>query len=642
MMYASRLCYPGGPMFRIISFSRLFVFLFVSLIVAGCSVKAPVKPTKSVAGSYQYAIDYIRWLVPQLLDEHDTPGLSLAIVDGQKLVWAEGFGYADIEARKRASADTVYRVGSIAKTFTATAAMQLQDRTQLHIDKPLKQYLSEFSIGSRYKDTPPITPRMIMTHHSGLPADIMKGMWNSNGEARFTDVVKQFQGQYVAYPPNYVYSYSNAAVSLLGHAVQRVADRPFQQYVEDNISKPIGMMYTSHQLHPRMRPLLAKGYSDGDAIDVGKLRDVPAGGLHSSVNDLSRFMRMVLAGGKYNGKRILKSSSIKEMMRPQNADVSLDFGLHLGLGWFLVDHGIKGVKTVASHGGGAPCYFSQMIVLPEQQLGVVALANSCTSGPVVAESATRLLKLALESKTGIKQQLKEKINKAPLANNPDDKQLDNFVGKFATWLGLIDVKRNGKQLQASLSGWKFDLLPHTDGKYSIKFKLFGLIPIRHLYGIDLDNVLLSPATVGDQTAVVMTFKGRDQLLGALVEPQPIPDAWLARLGEMEIYNQDAYMNFRNTRLELRDGILVMSYKLKMTVLPEQNAAVPIMPISDNEALVLGLGRGMNETINIVKQDNREILHFSGYTARWTSYDSGHSPVLPTAIASGKGESISLN
>ena len=252
------------------------------------------------------------------------------------------------------------------------------------------------------------------------------------------------------------------------------------------------------------------------------------------------------------------------------------------------------------------------------------------------------MKLALESKTGIKQELEEKVNKAPLAKNPDDKQLDNFVGKFATWLGLIDVKRKGKQLQASLSGWKFDLLPHTDGKFSIKFKLFGLIPIRHLYGIDLDNVLLAPAKVGDLTAVVMTFKGREQLLGSLVKPQPIPDAWLARLGEMEIYNQDTYMNFRNNRLEVRDGILVMSYKLKMTVLPEQNAAVPIMPISDNEALVLGLGRGMNETIRIVKQNNREILHFSGYTARWTSYDNGHSPVFPTAVASGKGEGTSLN
>lgn len=616
------------------------VCLLVFLV--SCATQAPQRPAKQVQGNYQYAIDYIRWLAPQLLDEHDTPGLSIALVDGQKLVWAEGFGYADLKTRARASSDTVYRVGSISKTFTATAAMQLQDRGLMSADQPLKRYLPQFSIASRYEDTPPITPRMIMTHHSGLPADIMKGMWNDHGEASFTDVVEQFRAQHVAYPPNYVYSYSNAAVSLLGHAVQEVSRVPYHKYIEENISHPLGMNNTSHKLYPHMRNRMARGYSDSDAIDVGELRDLPAGGLYSSVNDLSHFMRMILAGGIYNGKRILDDRTVAEMMQPQNAGVPLDFGLNLGLGWFLVDHGITGVKTVASHGGGTPCYFSQMIVLPDEQLGVVALANSCTSGPVVAEAATRLVKLALENKTGIRQQLEENVNKAPLAENPDDELLNGFVGKFATWLGLIDVARNGDKLQASLSGWKFDLLPHVDGKFSIKFKLFGLIPIRHLYGIDLDNVLLAPARVGDRTAVVMTFKGRDQLLGALVDPRPIPDAWLARLGEMDIYNQDAYMRFRNTRLEVRDGILVMSYKLKMTVLPEQNAAVPIMPISDNEAVVLGLGRGMNETIYIANEGGREILYFSGYTARWTSYDNGRDPLLPTAIASGGDESTRIN
>ncbi len=103
---------------------------------------------------------------------------------------------------------------------------------------------------------------------------------------------------------------------------------------------------------------------------------------------------------------------------------------------------------------------------------------------------------------------------------------------------------------------------------------------------------------------------------------------------MDIYNQDAYMRFRNTRMEVRDGILVMSYKLKMTVLPEQDAAVPIMPISDNEAVVLGLGRGMNETIYIDNVDGREILHFSGYTARWTSYDNGRDIYQSTTLAAG--------
>lgn len=583
-------------------------------MVAACSSAPPIKPQQLTQGNYEYAIEYIRWLAPQLLDEHDTPGVSLALIDGQKLVWAEGFGYANIENKVKANADTIYRVGSISKTFTATAAMQLQERGLLRIDAPLKESLPEFSIRNRYADAQAITPRSIMSHHSGLPADIMKGMWNANGEAKFTDVVTQLQEQYVAYPPNYIYSYSNAAVSLLGHAIQRVSQQPFRQYIEENISLPMGMNHTSHELHPHMQAHLAKGYSDGDAIDVGELRDTPAGGLYSSANDLSRFMRMILAKGKYNDKQILSANAVEEMMQPQNRGVALDFGLNLGLGWFLVDHGITGVKTVASHGGGVPCYFSQMIVLPEQQLGVIALANSCTSGPVVANAATKLMKLAVEAKTGIKQNFDDKIEKAPVDKNPDDEKLKRFEGKFATWLGLIDVKRNGKQLQAKLSGWNFDLIPHTDGKYSIEFNLFGLIPIRHLLGIDLDNVLLALQEVDGNSAVVMTFKGRDQILGARVTPKPIPDVWLARVGEMEVTNPDEYLSFKDNKLEVVDGILVMSYKLKMPVLPEQSSAVPIMPISDNEAIVLGLGRGMNETIRIVNKGDREAIEYSGYVS----------------------------
>ncbi len=592
------------------------IAITIAISLSACSSAPPSKPQTQLQGNYDYAIKYLRWLAPQLLDEHDTPGLSLALVDGQRLVWAEGFGYADLENEIAADANTVYRVGSISKTFTATAAMQLQEQGVMSIDAPLRDSLPEFSIHNRYPNSPEITPRMIMSHHSGLPADIMKGMWNHDGNARFTDVVQQLKEQYTAYPPNYIYSYSNAAVSLLGHAVQRVSATPFAQYIEENITLPLGMRHTSHTLHPQMREHLALGYSDNDVTETGELRDIPAGGLYSSVNDLSRFMRMVMAGGEFQGKRIVQRNTLREMMSPQNSDVALDFGLDLGLGWFLVDHGIKGVKTVASHGGGVPCYFSQMIVLPEEQLGVVALANSCTSGPVVANAATTLLKLAVEAKTGIKQSLEDVIKKAPIDKNPSEERLKAFTGKFATWLGLIDVSRNGKQLQASLSGWKFDLIPRRDGKYSIEFKLFGLIPIRHLFGIDLDNVLLAVREVDDHNVVVMTFKGRDQVLGAGVKPEPIPDAWLARLGEMEFINPDEYLSFSDSKMEVVDGILVMSYKLKMPVMPEQSSAVPIMPISDTEALVLGLGRGMHETVRIHKlADGGEAVEYSGYLAR---------------------------
>lgn len=601
------------------------VFLVVAiaaLVLTACSRGSiPLKPVSVSRGDYSYAKAYMRWYARELLDEHDTPALSIALVDDQKVVWAEGFGYADVSEKRRATAETVYRVGSIAKVFTASAAMRLQEQGKLDIDAAIQRYLPEFKVGSRFKNARPITARSIMTHHSGLPADIMKGMWTPDGSARYTDVIGLMQHEYVAYPPGYIYSYSNAALSVLGHAVQRAAGVSFPEYVTQQFIAPLNMKRTGYTLTPKMRALLAKGYSDGDAIDTGELRDLPAGGLYSNVMDLSNYMRMVFADGRYEQQAVLEAGTLSEMMRVQNGDVELDFNLPIGLGFFRVKHGIEHAGPVVSHGGGAPCYFSQMIMLPEHKLGAVALANSCSSGAVVAESASRLLKLALEAKTGISQPLEYRLKKAPVAQVPDEQHLKDFEGRYATWLGLIDVHRDDSRLKARISGWNFDLVPLEDKTFGVEFRLFGLIHLRHLYGIDFDNVLLRHADVDGRRVVVMTFKGRDQVLGAKVKPEPIPSAWLARLGKLEVYNQDEYMHFRDNELAVDNGILVMKYRLKMPVLSEQSASVPIRPISDNEAVVMGLGRGMGETVYIERESGEEVLHYSGYKARWTTYSN---------------------
>jgi len=594
--------------------------------------QAPLRPETTTQGSYEYTKTYVTWLTKKLMDDQDIPAISIALVDDQKIVWQQGFGLADVKQKIAATEKTVYRVGSITKLFTDTAAMKLAEQGKLDIDQPLVSALPEFSIRNRFKNAGYVTPRSIMTHHSGLPADILHGMWTEDSDQPFTKVVEILKDEYMAYPPNFIYSYSNVASSLLGHAIQQTSGVKFEEYIDRALIQPLGMTHSSFEISDLMKPHLARGYADGDEIDPGQLRDRPAGGLYSNVSDLSRLLSMVFAEGKsLDGQQILKPETIKEMTRQQNADIALDFNFDIGLGWFLIQQGIDGTDKVISHGGGTPCFFSQMIGLPEQKLGVVVLANSCSSGSAVADIGVATLKLAMEAKTGYHQPIETKITKAPVTLNPPDKQLDDFVGRFATWLGLIEVFRDDNQLQAKISGWDFDLIPLEDGKFSLQFNLFGLFPIQHLYGIDLDNVTLELTGVDDRKVVVMRFKGRDQIFGEKVEPREIPKAWLARLGVLNVTGQDKTMVFTDTRLANDNGILVMSYKLKMTVLPKQSASLPILPISDNEAIILGLGRGMNETVRIVNVGGKEVLRFSGYDAEWLSYDNGR-PLLDKELA----------
>ncbi len=258
----------------------LFFIIGVAVMV-GCST-VPIKPTSISPGDYEYTKQYVSWLIQKEMKRNNVTGLSIALVDDQRVVWAQGFGYADTANKVPATPETLYRVGSISKLFTATAVMQLAEEGKIDIDQPLQTYLPEFSVKTRFPDAGPITPRSIMTHHSGLPSNHEKGMWSKNPEPFTTDVT-YLKDEYTAYPPNYIFSYSNLAVTILGPVIEKVTDRDFVSYMDDALLRPMNMTHSSFAPGPDLKPFLSKGYRDGKEIEEAGLRDVPAGALQSNV-----------------------------------------------------------------------------------------------------------------------------------------------------------------------------------------------------------------------------------------------------------------------------------------------------------------------------------------------------------------------
>lgn len=267
--------------------------LLLTVCFAGCS-SPPVRPESVARGDYGKVAEYVSALVRYQMKKHDVTGLSIALVDNQRVIWSEGFGYADKAGDVPASPETVYRAGSISKLFTATAVMQLAERGKMDIDRPLGDYLPGFSIRTRFAEPASITPRSIMTHHSGLPSDYLKGMWSRNPEP-FTGVAGRIREEYAANPPGVVFSYSNLGMTLLGDVIGKVSGRDFVDLVRDEILLPLGMNHSSFSPSADRTPPAAKGYRKGKEAED---RDIPAGGLNTSVLDLSRFVRMVFAGGK--------------------------------------------------------------------------------------------------------------------------------------------------------------------------------------------------------------------------------------------------------------------------------------------------------------------------------------------------------
>ena len=578
--------------------------------LAGCA-GSPTRPTAVMRGDIKTTQAYATELIRYEMAKHAVPGLSIALVDDQRLVWAQGFGFADVERKVPASADTLYRVGSLSKLFTDTAAMQLAEQGLLDIDKPLQNYLPHFAPQTRQPQAA-ITVRQLMSHHSGLPRDRLKGFQNPEPRP-FAELEQDMSEEYVAYAPDQHFSYSNAGISLVGRVVETQSAIPFAQYMRQSVLTPMGMSQSSFDVGPSASAQMSLGYRKHDAMPEVPLRDVPAGGLNSSVNDLSRFMAMVFAEGTSGGQQILKPQTVAEMLRPQNTAVPLDSNFHVGLGWMLSTLGkstIQNAGPVAHHGGSIGMFRSALYVLPQHKLGVVVLGNSNTADGVVDRVATETLKLALQAKTGIQQPEPTPAGWADRAVPAS--ALRDYAGDYTTTLGFVRIRADGERLKLDALGRTFDLRMRTDGLLGLDYTLLGFIhpnlgPLTEMGFIHRSNEAgrdLLFARVGVQ----------EMLVGQRITPPLDLGAWRKRLGDYTITNlgTDPKVAERISLVE-DEGYLMLA--LSTSDAPDETLRVVLMPVSDTQARVLGPLAHGGETVRVVTVDGVEQLAYTGYLVK---------------------------
>lgn len=584
---------------------RLSMAGLAALFLIACA-SPPPKQDNSTLGDYEFTKQYLTWLIKSEMKANNVTGLSIALVDDQKLIWAKGFGYADLEKQISVTPQTNFQLGSIAKLLTATAAMQLVEQGRMDLDKPFKTYLPEFSIKSRFTGFAPITPRNIMTHHSGLPANLLKGMSVRNPEP-FTKVVDAIKDEYVAFPPNYVFGYSNVGMTLMGSAIERISGEDYVTYVSKNLLAPMGMTNTFLSTGTT-----AKSYRDGSNLEVMPLRDIPSSGLVSNVLDMSRFMQMVFADGRSGANQILKPSTLAEMLRPQNEGVPLDLGYRMGLGWQLSGVDVENAGIVANHGGTTLNFQTLLVTVPKHKLGVVVLSNTAQSNSVVNHVAARALILALEEKAGIRQPQK-KPELAADASLLKKETIDNYVAYYDTLVGLVKVSEKSGTLIAEAFGETFSLEPRVEGKFGLKYKLFGMIPIS-LDGLtDMD---ISLKQVAGREVLVGSSNNRQMLLGEKLKPVPIPPSFHHYLGEYEFVEKVEGVMPNKIYITLEDNLLVGT-----VAFPEKPGMLfraAFIPVSDSEATLAGVGSGRGETLRLFQVGKERRLRFSGMEIRLKS------------------------
>lgn len=268
------------------------------------------------------AIDLLEaWIEAQRV-YRELPGLSIGIVHDQTLVWARGFGRADVERGEAATADTLYRVGSITKLFTATAILILRDAGALRLDEPLTSYLPWFEMKAASPDSGPITVRHLLTHTSGLPREAAFPYFTDNRFPGIEEIRARLPMQQRPLPTESRWKYSNLGATLAGEVVAAVSGKPYADFVRRSILEPLGMSATLVASPAPGHPRLATGYTrwlpgrERTPAPFNDLRGLTAAGnMTTSVADLARFAMLQLRGAAAGGAQILSGRTLGEMHR---------------------------------------------------------------------------------------------------------------------------------------------------------------------------------------------------------------------------------------------------------------------------------------------------------------------------------------
>jgi len=337
------------------------------------------------------------WLEAQRDYDH-LPSISVAIVMDQDLLWSKSYGMADLEKEVPSTPQTIYSICSISKLFTSVAIMQLRDAGKLRLEDLVSDHLPWFNLEQQYPDAGPITIRSILTHSAGLPRESDYPYWSLPDFPFPTQeqVKAKLGDQKTLYPPSTYFQYSNLGLTLLGEIVAEVSGIPYQQYVQENILKPLQLGLTRPELPESLwRGQFSTGYSalkrDGtrDMLPFFQARGItPAAGFSSTVEDLAKFASWQFRLLEKGGEEILKASTLREMQRVHWVDP--DWKTTWGLGFNVRE--VDG-RTMVGHSGGCPGYSSILNIDPHEKQAIIVMINACGASPgVYAEGMRGILK----------------------------------------------------------------------------------------------------------------------------------------------------------------------------------------------------------------------------------------------------------
>ena len=459
--------------------------------------------------------------VTKAMQEWDVPGIAIAIVRDDSVIFSRGFGVRKLGDPSPVSPSTMFAIGSSSKAFTAAVIAMLADEGKLRFDDPATRHLPGFEMYDPYV-TRELTVRDLLSHRSGLARGDL--LWYGSSYDR-SEILRRVRFLKPTWSMRSNFGYQNIMYLAAGQVAASVTGRSWDDLVRDRILVPLGMTSTVTTVAPLASAAnVAQPHVKLDGVvRVVPYRNIdnigPAGSLNSNVEDMAKWVRFQLAGGKAGGKQLISTASFDEMHTPHTVirtDATARRAnpyVHLrnyGLGWFLHDY--RG-RLVVQHGGNIDGMSALVAMMPEEKVGMVILTNMNGSGlpgvlmntvfdrflgaPAKDWSSDMRKIVAAQEKTA--RETAERAEKQRVTGTAPSLALDKYAGEYADSMygeatvamqnGKLGVKF-GQSFEGTLEHWHYDTFRATwrDPTLGKSFVTFVLDPSAKISEMKVENL----------------------------------------------------------------------------------------------------------------------------------------------------------
>lgn len=538
---------------------RRSVHVFLAAVLgAGFFVGADSARAQNTAAAPGYRQISVRLtsLIRHEMKDKQIPDVAIAVVDNQKIVWAQGFGWQNAAKTISATAQTVYRVGSVSKLFTDIGIMQLVQNGQVSLDAPVQRYIPDFTPHNPFGK--PITLRELMTHRSGLVREPPIGNYFDSSSPSLQATIRSLNDTTLVYAPGTQTKYSNAGVATVGYVLQTLEHEPYATYLQKAVLTRLGMNDSSFEPEPRLMKNLAVGYMwsyDGLKIATPsfQLGEGPCGDLYTTVIDLGKFMSALFADGHGINGQILEPKTLHSMWVRQFDSAAAPYGYGIGFGLRKFDGHLE-----VGHGGAIYGFSTQLEALPDAKLGVVVITALDSTNAVADHIASDALEDMLDRRAGTPLSPLDFNQKLP---SKFAAQLD---GRYGTGTDAVDLQYQSAEVYSTEGRAGIESHSKARAKSGNHIDRSGKVYLAQLRGgvmvslRERNGHLIRDGRLGYSPTPIMSampdpkpelhWEGRTYPRREIARPSAPPAQWMDMIGEYGWGYDKLYILERNNSL----------------------------------------------------------------------------------------------